>query len=276
MSHVTTLHSQSSIQRDTHVAGVKNSTMILDGPLLQAHAPPCAHFRIVPHSFGPLDISSFVPKRAEPGEVCARLMVPLDVLSDGGATEEYRAYLVSLGNESYRSHSGVRATILFAQERWWAWAERHCERLDVSTSDLLSRDAESGVWSVATKFRLNTPMPTGTPTSRELESDTTARANSLTPTTSSRDLANNIAARVDTTQRSSGSARYSMPTGHSLENHNHPRVVTPRESSGSGNVRKLSCTIVVADGLECDPGKVEWQRVFRVHAVRCFLSELSN
>lgn len=194
MSHVTTLHSQRAILQDRHVNGIKNSTMILDGPLLNVDAPPCAHFRITPHSFGPLDISSFVPKRAEPGEVCTRLMIPLEVLSD---STKFRSYLVSLGNESYRSQSGIRATVLFAREPWWKWAENNCAPLSLTDSDLLSRTPEDGSWSVATKFQVRNRGDTEKP-----------------------------------------------------------------------DIRKLSCTIVVADGLECDQDIVEWERVFRVHAVR--------
>lgn len=153
MSHVTSHDSKTSIMHEQKVRGTKNVTNFLDGPILEDHAPACAHFHVIPEQSGPYDLSTFVPARAEPGELCARLVLPIHELCE---SPHYRAFLICVGRDRYLSTSGYRATILFSRREHWNWSEINGGiPLDVdSKNDLLYQDHETGRWRMATRVRV--------------------------------------------------------------------------------------------------------------------------
>lgn len=151
MQHVTTHDVRSEISRTSVLEPSRNSSMTLDGVLLQNDAPPGVHLGVLSTAAGgAFPINSFVPTRAEPGEVLGRLLVPMNVLSSS-----FQLFLAAVGYENDKVKSTVRATILCVRNsdfKELEWANSRCRPLDVSNNSILHHDSQTSEWSVATGF----------------------------------------------------------------------------------------------------------------------------
>ena len=112
---------------------------------------PGVHLGVLPTTAGgAFPINSFVPTRAEPGELLSRLLVPISILSS-----DFRLYLAAVGYENDKLKSTVRATILCirsSDSKELEWAKVNCTPLDITNNPLLQVDEKSSQWSVATGF----------------------------------------------------------------------------------------------------------------------------
>lgn len=290
MHHSTMHRLQSIIDEGGCVKGKKNASMVLDSVLLNSDAPDCAHFKLTSESHGAFDISSFVPSRAEPGELCARLVTKIPS-SWAEQPDKYRLYLVSLGKESFLGRA-KRATVLVCERKWWPWADENCIPLDFHGNPVFSFDSKTKRYRIATEFidhgNLEALLPAQSGTlerhlnGRNIEdsdSDDVHQPLNQHNLSSSGNL-NNSSHKDLSEQSEIDDVGESHTSEESPELEESPGFVESmehdesQESSSQQQHRtmrsRLTVTVVVADGFNFreESQRYRWDRVFRVHRVR--------
>lgn len=174
--HCTDLKAQRSISEVNFLKPSTNHAMPLDLTLLRDDAPPCVHFRPRLESDGPLPLTSFLPVRAEPGELVANLSLSLNSFfdhkiqarnndgQDSSSTSRtssqdqapeyrYRMFLVGAAPETSRQSSSIRATVCFAKSEHWPWFEEHAVPIGSHDANpILWRCPKRGQWFVASRI----------------------------------------------------------------------------------------------------------------------------
>lgn len=96
---------------------------------------------------------SLHPVRAEPGELLASLVLPLDNFVQNRG--EYRLFLLSCvpQGSGTAKEPVLRATVLFSRRDSWEWcSDEQLIELDLTNNPLLSYNTRTGAWTSASQF----------------------------------------------------------------------------------------------------------------------------